>query len=41
MGNGWTGGSWSDLEGGTWLRKSWGAKKCDEMGGVEWGRGAG
>lgn len=29
MGNGWTGGRWSDVEGGTWLKESWGAKKCD------------
>ena len=26
---GWTGGRWSDLERGAWLRESWGAKKCD------------
>lgn len=37
MGNGWTGGSWSDLEGGTWLKESWGAKKCDGNG--WWGMG--
>ena len=29
---GWTGGRWSDLEGGAWLRESWGAKKCDGRG---------
>ncbi len=29
MGNGWAGGRWSDVEGGTWLKESWGAKKCD------------
>ena len=39
MGNGWTGGRWSDVEGGTWLRKSWGAKKCDGNG--WWGMGSG
>ena len=39
MGNGWTGGRWSDLEGGTWLRESWGAKKCDGNG--WWGMGVG
>lgn len=39
MGNGWTGGRWSDVEGGTWLKESWGAKKCD--GNERWGMGAG
>ena len=23
---------WSDVEGGTWLKESWGAKKCDGNG---------
>lgn len=32
MGNWRTGGRWSDVEGGTWLRESWGAKKCDGNG---------
>ena len=32
MGNGRTGGRWSDVEGGTWLKESWGAKKCDGNG---------
>ena len=32
MGNGWAGGRWSDVEGGTWLKESWGAKKCDGNG---------
>lgn len=32
MGNWWTGRRWSDVEGGTWLRESWGAKKCDGNG---------
>ena len=36
---GWTGGRWSDLEGGAWLRESWGAKKCD--GNERWGMGSG
>lgn len=39
MGNGWTGGRWSDLEGGTWLRESWGAKKCDGNGRCGMGSG--
>lgn len=39
MGNGWTGGRWSDVEGGTWLKESWGAKKCDGNG--WWGMGVG
>lgn len=45
MGNGWTGGRWSDVEGGTWLKESWGAKKCDGNGrcgrrcGTGWRRG--
>lgn len=29
MGNWRTGGRWSDVEGGTWIKESWGAKKCD------------
>ena len=32
MGNGWAGGRGSDVEGGTWLKESWGAKKCDGNG---------
>lgn len=32
MENWWTGGRWSDVEGGTWLKESWGAKKCDGNG---------
>ena len=32
MGDWWTGGRWSDVEGGTWLKESWGAKKCDGNG---------
>ena len=28
---------WSDVEGGTWLKESWGAKKCDGNG--WWGMG--
>ena len=32
MGNGRTGERWSDVEGGTWLKESWGAKKCDGNG---------
>ena len=44
MGNGWAGGRWSDVEGGTWLKESWGAKKCDgngwcRMGAVCWVKG--
>ena len=39
MGNGWTGGRWSDVERGTWLKESWGAKKCD--GNERWGMGSG
>lgn len=40
MGNGWTGGRWSDVEGGTWLWESWGAKKCDGNGWCGMGVGA-
>ena len=39
MGNGWTRGRWSDVEGGTWLRESWGAKKCDGNGRCGMGSG--
>lgn len=39
MGNGWTGGRWSDVEGGTWLKESWGAKKCDGNGRCGMGSG--
>lgn len=39
MGNGWTGGRWSDVEGGTWLKESWGAKKCDGNGWCGMGSG--
>ena len=39
MGNWRTGGRWSDLDGVTWLRESWGAKKCD--GNERWGMGSG
>ena len=39
MGEWWTGGRWSDVEGGTWLKESWGAKKCDGNG--WWGMGGG
>ena len=38
MGDWWTGGRWSDVEGGTWLKESWGAKKCDGNG--WWGMGS-
>ena len=38
-GNWQTGGRWSDLDGVTWLRESWGAKKCD--GNERWGMGSG
>ena len=37
MGDWWAGGKWSDVEGGTWLKESWGAKKCDGNG--WWGMG--
>lgn len=39
MGNWRTGERWSDVEGGTWLKESWGAKKCDGNG--WWGMGGG
>lgn len=37
MGNWRTGERWSNVEGGTWLKESWGAKKCDGNG--WWGMG--
>ena len=38
MGDWWAGGKWSDVEGGAWLKESWGAKKCDGNG--WWGMGS-
>lgn len=40
MGNWWTGGRWSDVEGGTWLKESKGEMQggmwSEARGGVRW-----